>query len=343
MLPLRRATPPALALACILGASSASAITPPGTGGGLAGTDTKARADTIDEDLVGTPRDMRTMPRAPTLPDLTHTAPELSFEHTIASVKPRSANPADARLTSHLFLFDVEAPILRWLYLGGAWGFAAARGPESSAGKFVAAQPLLFARAVYRIDGERWSLGAGFGVLPPVFSYDDRSSAQRIEAATASSLVSIVRPWDVSSFIDRNLTGRPWVDARYAHRKFVVQLRQAVDANLRTSATSCSGNAVCDRAGALQFVSISTLYFGWQPTRETAIGVEAWQVYLLKTTLPVSSGERLAYAVSPSFRFFYRWVEPAVSLLFPIGQPLLGAADSYFAMRIDLRVWFGGR
>ena len=49
----------------------------------------------------------------------------------------------------------------------------------------------------------------------------------------------------------------------------------------------------------------------------------------------------IVFAISPGFRFFYRWVEPGVSLLLPVGAPLLGAVDNYVALRVDLRVWFG--
>jgi hypothetical protein len=90
-------------------------------------------------------------------------------------------------------------------------------------------------------------------------------------------------------------------------------------------------------------ISTTALYVAWQPRREVALGIEAWQVYILSTRLSVADRDRSAFAVSPSVRFFYRWVEPAVSVLFPIGSPLFNTADSYIALRIDLRFWFGGK
>lgn len=323
----------------------------PGSGGlppqGFA-SQTKSRPEHVEEDLIGTPRDIRSVPRAPTLPDLTHRAGELSSEQTIASVDPNppppgSTSPDRSRLTSYLFHFDVEAPIREhWLYAGAQWSFAAARGAEQPKGQFVPGQPEVFARVVKSFDDEKYDVGAGLGVLPSLFTYDSLSEQRRLETATAASLVSIVRPWDVSVFLDRRVTVRPWIDARAKNRHLLAQFRQALDTNLRVSASGCTGgNVVCDRAGDVELISISTLYLAWQPTRELALGVEGWSVYLLKTQLPVSSGDRSAFALSPSVRFYYRWVEPAFSLLVPIGKPLLGAANDYFALRFDLRVWFG--
>ena len=104
---------------------------------------------------------------------------------------------------------------------------------------------------------------------------------------------------------------------------------------------SSDPNGVQAKVGNIEMLSISTLYFGWQPSPTLTLGVEAWEIYLLKTALPVTDQQRSVFAVSPGMRFTYRWVEPGVSVLFPIGPPLLGAVESYMAMRIDLRVWFG--
>ncbi len=321
-----------------------------GAGGIPTGTfgsgESKARPEHVEEELIGTSRDLRTMPRAPTLPDLTHRAPELSGEHTIASITPRTPSaPTDresGRLTAHLFHFDYEMPLVPWLYGGAEWGFAAARAPSDSGTSFVPGQPQLFVRAVQSLTRERYSVGAGLGVLPPVFTYDDRDDRARLEGNTASSLISIVRPWDLSTFLDRRFTARPWIDLRVALRRFVVQLRQGLDVNFRTSAAPCTTGA-CDESGDVQLLSTTTLYLGWQPTREIALGVEAWEVYLFKTRTQIADRDRSVFALSPSVRFFYRYVEPAVSVLFPIGSPLMSAADGYFALRIDVRVWFGGK
>lgn len=319
-----------------------------GSGGIAAGSfgsgESRARADRVEEDLVGTPHDVRTLPRAPTLPDLTHRAPELSGEHTIASVTPRLTPPSAnrERLTLHLLNLDYEMPIVPWLYGGAEWGLAAARSPNAGGTQLIAGQPQLFARAVHSFARERYSVGAGLGLLPPVFTYDDKGDAERLESASASSLVAAVRPWDLSTFLDRRFTVRPWIDLRVSFRKFVVQLRQGLDVNYRTSAAPCTTGA-CDKSGDLQLLSATTVYVGWQPTREVAIGLEAWEVFLLKTRQSLADRDRSVLVLSPSIRFYYRWLEPAVSVLFPVGSPLMNAADGYFALRIDMRVWFGGK
>jgi hypothetical protein len=143
-------------------------------------------------------------------------------------------------------------------------------------------------------------------------------------------------------FFDRRVTARPWLDLRVGRHKFIVQLRQGLDVALRSGVPSgASANAAfAGKVGDIEMISITALYLGWQPTPEVAIGVEAWDVYLLKTQLPVSDRDRTVFALSPGFRMFYKWVEPGVSLLLPIGAPLLGAVDNYVALRIDLRVWF---
>lgn len=308
--------------------------------GSFGSGEAKARPDNVDQDLLGTPRDVRTVPRAPTLPDLTHRAPELSIEHTVASIAPHGqTDPSVARLTSHLLHFDFELPL--WtphLYAGAEWGFAAARGPEAPKGAFVSGQPQLFARVVRSFSRERYSVGAGLGLSPPIFRYDDAAETTRLQKGATSSFISVVRPWDLSAFLDRRLTARPFIDVRAAVGRLVLQARQGVDVGLRTQG-ACTENVVCDKAGDVQLVSLTSVYLGWQPTREVALGLEAWEVYLVKTTLTVNDHDRNALALSPSVRFYYRFLEPAISVLFPLGQPLLNAVDSYFALRIDLRVW----
>jgi hypothetical protein len=316
---------------------------PGSEGGDFGGTESTRRSEEIEDRLITLPRDVRALPRAPTLPDLTHERLEMSVEHTIATVTPKPGGAPGAegegRRSSHLFDFDLELPIWRRIYLGGTWGFAAAKIPERERAFFVAGQPLLYARGAHTVASDRYAVGAGIGILPPVFTYGDADGSQ----AAAANLASIVRPWDLSSFLDRRATARPWIDLRASSRLFLLQVRQALDFNMRTSDERCTEGTLCERAGDIQVVSTSTVYLGWKPSREIALGLEAWQIYLLKTGRPIEDRDRSALALSPSVRFFYRWVEPAVSVLVPIGPPLLGAADSYFALRFDLRVWFGGR
>jgi hypothetical protein len=284
-------------------------------------------------------RDVRVIPRGPTLPDLTHTTFEASFEQTTAALQPIGGGEY---VTSQLFQVDGEVPIGRWLYVGAQYGAAAAKAPETEGTRFISSEPEIYGRAIYRGLGKYYTLGAGLGVVLPLVTYDSLSDAARLQPATAASLVSIVRPWDLVLFTDRHLTMRPWIDLRAARRHLVAQFRGGLDFAFRTGVPSGTAqNPVTNRVGDIEMVATGALYLGWKPTRELALGLEAWEVYLLKTQLDVADRDRITFALSPSMRFYYKWVEPSVSLLVPLGKPLLGAAESYVALRIDLRVWFG--
>src|SRR5205823_3987539 len=242
----------------------------------------------------------------------------------IASVKPKSGGgvggvPTDpGSLTSHLFEADFEIPLVRQtFYVGGQYAFAAARSPAQHDARFISGQPELFARVAHAGPDEDYAIGAGLGLMPPLVTYDDLDDAQRVQTATTSALVGIVRPWDLSMFLDRRVTARPWIDLRVGRHKFIVQLRQGLDVAMRSGVPSSTsaGGAFQGKVGDIEMISVTALYVGWQPTPELALGVEAWDVYLLKTQLPISDRDRTVFAISPGFRFFYRWVEPGVSLL----------------------------
>ena len=328
--------------------SSVGASASPGTDIGSSGA-APARGAVVEKQLTDLPEDARVVPRGPTIPDLEHTAAEASFEQTIASVKPKPGGGVggvptdDTSLTSHLFEMDFEIPVVRQtFYVGGQWAFAAARSPAQEDARFIAGQPEVFARVVHPGPHDDFALGAGLGLMAPIVTYDDLDDSKRVQTATTSALVGIVRPWDLSMFLDRRVTARPWIDIRVGRHEFIAQVRQGLDVAMRSgvpSSTSATG-AFSGEVGDVELISITSLYLGWQPTRELAVGVEAWDVYLLKTQLPISDRDRTVFALSPGFRFFYRWVEPGVSLLFPVGSPLLGAVDNYVALRIDMRVWF---
>lgn len=320
----------------------------PGAAPGFGPGETARTTQTVEDDVIGVPRGIRTRARAPSLPDLVHDGADLSVEHTIASIAPTGA-AAGNRLTSNLFHLDSEARILGRFYVGAALGLAAGREPRldgsgqpvSEGTEVVPQQPLLFARIARGFVRDRYVVGAGLGVVPPLFTYGDQDDIARLESSSASTLASTVRPWDASTFLDRRVTLRPWIDLRAESRRFVVQFRQALDTSFRTGSAPCtSGDCASSSMGLL---SISTLFLGWKPTREVALGLEAWEVYLLRSQLAVADRDRSAFALSPGVRFFYRWVEPSVSLLLPVGPPLLGAADSYFGLRVNVRVWLTPR
>ncbi|MEO7092795.1 MAG: hypothetical protein ABI175_06060, partial [Polyangiales bacterium] len=216
------------------------------------------RQVTDEHELTNLPKSVRIAPRAPTLPDLTHTAAEIASEHTIASVKPHGGE----RLTSHLFHFDFELPLIeKFLYVGADYGFAGARSPSQTSARFVSGQPQLFGRVVWVEPKDKYALGAGLGLIAPIVTYDSKDDASRLSSGTASSLIGIVRPWDISSFLDRRVTLRPWIDLRAGRRKLVVQFRQGMDFSFRTGVPTQSDDAtgVQQKAGDIELLSISTL------------------------------------------------------------------------------------
>jgi hypothetical protein len=298
------------------------------------GTGDGADDDAQPESPTSLPEDVALLPHGPTIPDLQHTAAEATFEQTIASVTPNGGGSLEAQL----FKADVEVPLVRHtLYVGGHWAFAAARSPAQHDARFVSGQPEVFGRIARGSPDEGYAFGAGLGLLPPLFVYDDLDDGQRLKTTTTSALVGIVRPWDLTTFFDRRVTSRPWIDLRIGRNRFIAQIRQELDFALRTGAPATGSFG--DHVGDLEIVSVTALYFGWRPTDQIALGCEAWEVHLLKTNMPVSDRDRTVFTLSPGIRFFERWIEPGASLLIPFGAPLLGAVDNYVALRLDMRVW----
>lgn len=286
--------------------------------------------------------ELRLLPRGPTLPDLTHGAAEGSFDQVTASVIPRLGGDP---LGSHLFHGDVELPVARWLFVGGSYGAAvawarAATAPGAESAHFVSSQPEAWARVVHQGLGASYTLGAGLGVVPPLVTYDALDDERRLAQATASALVGILRPWDVPLFLDRRLTLRPWIDLRTSRKHLVAQFRGRMDFSLRTSRPpGLADEETRARTGELELFASAALYLGWRPTREVSLGLEGWEVYLLKTPLPLADRDRVTFALSPSVRLHFRWVEPAISVMLPLGRPLFGVAEGYVAVRVDVRVW----
>jgi hypothetical protein len=307
----------------------------------------EAREDPIAErDRAAPARDPRALPRSPSLPDLSHPAAEGTFEQATAALTPKGGGEP---VTAHLFQADVEVPIGGIVYVGGKYGVAAARAPASDGVRVISSQPELYARVVSLGLGRHYTLGAGLGIVPPLFDNGDAlDRASTLAPATAAALAGIVRPWDVPLYLDRHLTMRPWIDMRTSRRHLVAQFRGMLDFALRTRGPSsgtatatATATAIGGAAGDLDMFGTAWLYLGWRPTPELSLGLEAWETYLLKTERPIADRDRITFALSPSVRWSFRWVEPAVSVLVPLGQPLFDTADRYVTLRVDVRVWFG--
>ena len=78
----------------------------------------------------------------------------------------------------------------------------------------------------------------------------------------------------------------------------------------------------------------TTLYLGYRALETIGVGLEVWEVYQLTADVP--DDERAAFAISPSIRFLFPRVQPALSLLLPIATPLRGDVESYYAVRLQV-------
>ncbi len=274
------------------------------------------------------------LPRAASLPDLLHPWTELSFEQTTASLSPHGYS---GQRTAILYHLDLEIPVVRrFLWIGASYGLAAAQSPTESK-RFVPGEPQVYARVVHVEPNDKYTLGAGLGIVAPLIKQDDHDDGQRLTQDTPSAIVAVLRPWDLASFLDRRVTLRPWFDVRIGRGNWIAQFRQGIDIAIRSSAIG-----LADHAGETELLSISTVYLGWQPTRAIALGLEAWEVYFLSTHLPITDRDRTAFAIAPGFRFFHPRLEPGISLFLPVGSTILGAVDSYWGLRLDVRVPLGG-
>jgi hypothetical protein len=130
-----------------------------------------------------------------------------------------------------------------------------------------------------------------------------------------------VRPWDYVEFTNDDIVLRPFIDVRDIDGKVILQLRQGIDW-VRSDAS---------------LTSRTTFYIGYRPAELFGIGLEAWEVYLVRAANPKDDG-RAAYAVSPSVRFMTRVVQPALSFLLPIDRPLFDAVQSFWAVRLSVSV-----
>jgi hypothetical protein len=273
-------------------------------------------------------------PAPPTLPSLTHKYPVYDFELTAASIQTKGAgvlasNNAYAWFTHH----HLEIPLKpRTWYVGVAQDVAAAAVPGVGRA-YVLGNPELWARGVWSsILG--LSSGGTLGVVLPVPR----------ELNTRDSVVlktlRTVRPWDVAYFNDLTLTFRPSFDIRHVIGGVMFQLRQGLDWSIALRRTA--GNEAGCEAGrdcSLQDLTArTTFYIGYRAGERVGFGLEVWEVYQLTAEIP--DDKRAAFAVSPSIRFIFPQVQPALSLLMPIATPLRGDVESYYALRLDVRFDF---
>src|SRR5262249_39535119 len=129
------------------------------------------------------------------------------------------------------------------------------------------------------------------------------------------------RPPGYVGVTNQDIVLRPLLAVRDNRGKGVFQLRQRIDW-IRSDAS---------------LTSRTTFYIGYRPAEQFGLGLEAWEVYLVRAADSKNDG-RAAYAVSPSLRLMTRVLQPAISVLLPIDRPLFDAVDSFWALRLSLGV-----
>jgi hypothetical protein len=254
-------------------------------------------------------------PAPPTLPDLTHRALAVSVENTFASIRanPRSDGTTPDRSFGWNERFEVEQAlsIRRW-YAGASEQIAYGK-PSGRSFLTVAGNPELWGRALWASPAGL-AYGGGLGLVLPVSSHG-------AAATEVAQTIRVLRPWDYVDFINDTFIFRPFIDVRDIDGRVIVQLRQGID-------WDPSGTAITSR---------TTFYAGYRVSDLFGVGLEAWEVYLIKAPESKDDG-RAAYAVSPSVRLMTRVLKPAMSVLLPIDRPLFDAVEGFWAIRLSFEI-----
>lgn len=262
------------------------------------------------------PYELPDAPAPPTAPDLTHRGLALTFDMTAASIQPitsADARPAP-RMLGVLERIEAEQALsIRRFYVGAALGVASGAAPT----KVALSHPELWGRAVWA-SRAGLAFGGGLGFVIPTFRYAESTRTSLIEGH-----IRVVRPWDYPSFNDHAFTFRPFVDVRAIDGPVTLQLRQGIDWALPTN------------GGEPLIASRTIFYVGYRASELVQVGLEASEVYFIRAP-NVSDEERATYTLSPSVRFMTRRFQPSVSAIFPLDQTVLGVADSFWALRMQL-------
>lgn len=273
----------------------------------------------------GEPSEDLDPPSPPTLPSLLHPGIDVAFQYTGAAIElnEQTAPGAPPPTSTHAFAYtlhvDVEVPLIPRKWYAG-WANDAASGAVPGSGRaLLVGNPEVWSRGVWwNLSG--LSSGAGLGVVLPI----PRELDQREQEVLRT--VRVVRPWDSAYFLDLTLTARPFFDIRHVTGRFLFQFRQGVDWSYDFDASE------------QDLTARATFYLGYRAAEPVGLGVELWEVYQLTADLPDEN--RAAFTVSPSIRFMFPGVRPAISALLPIATPLRGEVASYIAGRISVAFSF---
>lgn len=252
----------------------------------------------------------------PTLPDLTHRSLAIGLDTTLASIQPSRLADASKPPRSLGIMQRLEAEhavsIRRW-YLGAAMGIASGSAPA----KIAISQPEIWGRAVWA-SRAGLAYGGGVGLVFPVSGYSESTRQSLVEGH-----VRVVRPWDFTSFHDGAFTFRPFVDVRAIDGPVTLQLRQGIDW------------AMPLEGGEPRIASRTSLFVGYDVGKDLQLGLEGSEVYSI-TAPNVSDEQRATYTMSPSIRYMTPMVQPGISAIFPLDQTILGLADSFWALRLNV-------
>lgn len=272
--------------------------------------------DAEPEDATHLP-DLADLPASPTLPDLTHRALALSFDMTAASVQPTRSllGKRPPRALGWLERLEIEQALgdRRW-HLGFAMAFAIGDRPA----KLAVSQPEIWGRAIWA-SRAGLAYGGGLGLVLPTFGYSESTREALIEG-----YIRVVRPWDYTSFQDHALTFRPFVDMRIVDGPVLLQLRQGID--WATPTSQIDDPLVASR---------TTLHVGYRVAEIVQLGLEASESYFIRAH-NVKDEDRATFTLSPSVRLMLKQVQPMLSAILPLDQTILGAADSFWAVRAQL-------
>ncbi len=271
-----------------------------------------------DERSFDDPYDVPTAPRPPTLPELTHSEVEATFEGTAGAILP---NPGGDRTHGYVQRLAVEVPLrLRRLFVGAEYELAAAGG--AGALRAVSGNVELNGRTLWATH-TGLAFGGGLGLLLPTARYDTGGPAGQA-ALNAATL----RPWDVGFFVPDALGARPFIDVRAVDGPFVAQFRQGLDII-----------ASIGRAADRRIYATAGIYLGWWFTSRVAGGLEAFEAYVIDAP-GVRDGARATVVVSPNVRLALPWVQPAISAFTNVGTPLQGANAHVWGFRVALTLVF---
>ncbi len=269
------------------------------------------------------PYDLPNAPRPPTLPELTHPDIEGTFESTFGVLTPKSNTPNwSSSSTVYVQRLGLEVPIgpRRW-FVGGNYEAAFGDPPVGgSAAKIVGGNLEAYGRGVWATRSGL-AFGGGLAMMFPVASFDRDSPGSKIANAAAA-----IRPWDYTFFDVDALTARPFVDMRAVDGRFVIQFRAQLHWSFLSGQSTRSTLA-----------ATTALYVGYR-VGMVGVGLEAFELYFIDA--PVADSARAYFTVSPSLRLMTPWVQPALSFLTSIADPLYPSSAQAFGIRLAFTgVW----